>query len=672
MCRVEVFVYISADGHRQTFKDLLLCQEPRPGKFCHIVKRCPIVKRKICEYIAAPRVILTLHDNDSWSSPAATLTHTQYTNPRQIPFRHGHYISHGGQGKVDTVERSSEPSGSKLYARKQFMLSRTPKPMELGSVLQMTKIASNLQQKHVARLIETYQCKNIYAMIMEPAADGNLGNFLSDLDDTPENHDNGLREQLSLWIRCLASAIGYLHKKKVHHGNIKPQNILTMKGNILLTDFGISKEFQEKTITGPTETLGTKTYRSPELESGHRSGRRGDMFSLGAVFLEMLTVYSGYGQLKRFRDFRGGSYCQNIDNVHEWVVSLRKRHYAIPWYWTMLSTCMIMLEMNRESRPFADDLIRCWNYQPNLAMPPTSCKCFASWEWREKMTLVQALRRAARNDDWLPARLLVDKKATITRMLTAALNEITLENLNKTAAQIAGILAQSSYKTDIETLYQAVQLTFKKACDEQSRSKVYAKLCREMMTCIPPDLRDENFHDGFGNTMAGAKLFRKYLLDRCQAEFECGGGALLPHSIEEGGEATEQSDQSATAKRRLLGLMLFIGELYNESFLTLGIIHECFFAILDYEGKRMHGIPTDFVVECVVKLLQTVGATTETTVFGPKVLDIFFIRIKQMMDMDSLSSYSKLIMRDTIDMREAGWTGSLVGQRGEDVFPLPA
>jgi tRNA A-37 threonylcarbamoyl transferase component Bud32 len=665
MCRVDAFVYVSADGHRQTFRDFLPCHKPGPGKLC------PIVKRRICEYVAAPPVIRTL--DDSWSSPVVTPTHTQYTNPRQIPFRHGHYIGHGSQGTVDTVERSSEPPGGKLYARKQFMLSRTPKPMKLDPVLQEIRIASNLQHKHVARLIETYQCKNIYAMIMEPVAEGNFGVFLSDLDDTPENNNNGLREQLSLWFGCLANAIGYLHKNKVYHGDINPQNILTMKGNVLFTGFGISKEFQEKTITWPTETLGTKTYRSPELESGHRPGRREDMFSLGAVFLEMLTVYSGYGQLNRFRDFRGGPYCQNIDNVHEWVVSLSKRHYTIPWYWTMLSTCRIMLEMNRESRPFADDLMRCWNYQPNLAMPPTSCNCFAPWKCREKMTLVQALRRAAGNNNWLPARLLVDKRATIRRMLTAAVNEMTLENLNKTAAQIAGILTQTSYETDGRTLRQALQLTFVKACDEHNRGSVYARFCKEMMTCIPPDVKDENFLDSSGNTVSGAKLFRKYLLNRCQEEFEYGGGDRLTHSTEEGGETAEQSDESATAKRRRLGLILFIGELYNESLLTLRVIHECVIAILkDYGGEGTHGLLNDFVVESLAKLLQTVGATMETTITGPKMLDVYFVRIKQIMSMDSLSSYSKLIIKDTIDMREAGWTSGQVGQRVGDESPLPA
>ena len=260
----------------------------------------------------------------------STRSHHVYDDHRQIPFRYIYYIDKGGQGVVDTVERASEPPGGKLYARKHFVLSKTPTPMELDMVLQEINIAKGLQRDHIVRLVETYQYKSTYAIIMDPVAEANFGLYLSSLDDTPKDMDNGHREQLSRSFRCLANVIAFLHEKKIHHRDIKPQNILILKGNILLTDFGISREFQEKTNSGPTETLETKTYRSPELESGRRPGRREDIFSLGAVFLEMLTVYSGHGQLKRFRDFREGPYCLNIDKVREWMDSLRKRHYNVP------------------------------------------------------------------------------------------------------------------------------------------------------------------------------------------------------------------------------------------------------------------------------------------------------------------------------------------------------
>jgi serine/threonine protein kinase len=146
-------------------------------------------------------------------------------------------------------------------------------------------------------------------------AEGNLATYLSDLDDTPLAGDAGRRERLAQWFHCLTNALSYMHKSGVHHRDIKPQNILTLEGRVYFTDFGISETFQEATISVSTEIIGTSTYRSPERESGKRSGRREDIFSLGAVFLEMLIVYTKPGLLIEWHKFRGGPYCQNTDSV---------------------------------------------------------------------------------------------------------------------------------------------------------------------------------------------------------------------------------------------------------------------------------------------------------------------------------------------------------------------
>lgn len=86
------------------------------------------------------------------------------------------------------------------------------------------------------------------------------------------------------------------------------------------------------------------------------------------------------------------------------------------------------------------------------------------------------------------------------------------------------------------------------------------------------DIKDENIRDKNGNVVAGGSLFRKYLLNRCQEEFERGWKINLPPKPE---GVTEEiammSDEyyiAAAAKRRGLGLVKFIGELYKLGMLT--------------------------------------------------------------------------------------------------------
>jgi serine/threonine protein kinase len=348
----------------------------------------------------------------------STHPHNVYQKPEEIPFRHMEPIGHGGQGSVDAVEREG-----KLYARKTFVLSRTPKPMEFEGVLREVKITDSLVHKHIVRLIETYQRKNTYAIIMEPVAEGNLGTYLSDLDDIPKGEDNGRRERLARWFQCLTNAVAYLHSSSVHHRDIKPQNILTLRGDVLLTDFGISEKFQETTMSGSTEVIGTRTYRSPERENKRRSGRREDIFSLGAVFLEMLTVYSRTGELGKLSQVRGGPYSHNLDNIHHWICLLLENQWVPSWYPAMLSLCGLMLEKERKNRPYAGDLLALWKCSTSIAgyqapcLPLAQCNCASlllGSECESWMSWSQVLLNVSVKGEWTPDPLIITKWDAVT------------------------------------------------------------------------------------------------------------------------------------------------------------------------------------------------------------------------------------------------------------------
>jgi serine/threonine protein kinase len=89
----------------------------------------------------------------------------------------------------------------------------------------------------------------------------------------------------------ICRGLRYAHNNNVIHRDIKPQNILIDKNNIVkLSDFGIAKIFSrtdEITMTG--FTLGTPEYMSPEQALGKKIDHQTDIYSLGIVMYEMLT-----------------------------------------------------------------------------------------------------------------------------------------------------------------------------------------------------------------------------------------------------------------------------------------------------------------------------------------------------------------------------------------------
>lgn len=246
----------------------------------------------------------------------------------------------------------------------------------------------------------------------------------------------------------------------------------------------------------------------------------------------------------------------------------------------------------------------------------------------------------------------------VQRKVKAALNKMTPENFDKISDQILIIAGQSKNEQDGRTLRQVIQLTFEKATDEAHWASMYAKFCKRMLEMMSPEIRDESILDKTGNVVSGGALFRKYLLNRCQEEFERGWKVDLPQQPAEGddkkpGEAALLSDEyyiAAAAKRRGLGLVQFIGELFKLGMLTERIMHECVRKLLEFQG-----VPDEAEIESLTKLLRTIGANLDNVDKGKAMMDAYFQRIQTIIDLPDLPSRLKFMLMDIVDLRRVHW-----------------
>ncbi len=110
-----------------------------------------------------------------------------------------------------------------------------------------------------------------------------------------------LRETLAI-VRQIAEALDTAHQAGIIHRDIKPENVMIRRdGLVKVLDFGLARinelhsgenapALRAGSMTNPGAVMGTPRYMSPEQARGLKVDARTDVFSLGVVFYEMLTV----------------------------------------------------------------------------------------------------------------------------------------------------------------------------------------------------------------------------------------------------------------------------------------------------------------------------------------------------------------------------------------------
>ena len=298
-----------------------------------------------------------------------------------------------------------------------------------------------------------------------------------------------------------------------------------------------------------------------------------------------------------------------------------------------------------------------------------------------------------------------DSPEMVQRKVKALLNKLTLEKFDSISGQILAWANKSENEVDGRILRQVIALIFEKATDEANWSEMYARLCRKLMETVSTNVSDDSVKNADGTPVVGGALFRKYLLNRCQEDYESGwklkevaaaaaaATAADDNAKKEANDAAKESEEAAgaagtssseppkeaellsdeyyaaqKAKRRGLGLVRFIGELYRLQMLTERIMHESIKKLLANTDS-----PEEEDVESLCRLLTTVGKVLDT----PKAknhLDVYCVRMKIIADNPKTASRIKfmIIVRIPSSYRSCIDADDLVGCAGASKATMAA
>ncbi|MCX7641943.1 MAG: serine/threonine protein kinase, partial [Elusimicrobiales bacterium] len=113
--------------------------------------------------------------------------------------------------------------------------------------------------------------------------------FLKDFIKVPIEEKEWIENSSNL-ISNIADALYEIHKEGVIHRDIKPSNILISKKGPKIADFGLVKNISSNSISTQTDFVGTIKYSAPEIFSKGKHSIQSDIYSLGVVFYELLTL----------------------------------------------------------------------------------------------------------------------------------------------------------------------------------------------------------------------------------------------------------------------------------------------------------------------------------------------------------------------------------------------
>ena len=142
---------------------------------------------------------------------------------------------------------------------------------------------AKLNHTNIATLYSFIHFENQFYMVMEYVPGETLDHRIS--------QQGALKWTEAANLICqILKGLEHAHKMGIVHRDIKPANIILTTGDIpKLMDFGIARILETTRLTRAGHLVGTLEYISPEQVSGKETDARSDLYSLGAVFYEMLT-----------------------------------------------------------------------------------------------------------------------------------------------------------------------------------------------------------------------------------------------------------------------------------------------------------------------------------------------------------------------------------------------
>ncbi|XP_054423228.1 serine/threonine-protein kinase Nek9 isoform X1 [Pteronotus mesoamericanus] len=195
-----------------------------------------------------------------------------------IPIR---VLGRGAFGEATLYRRTEDDS---LVVWKEVDLTRLSEK-ERRDALNEIVILALLQHDNIIAYYNHFMDDTTLLIELEYCNGGNL------YDKILRQKDKLFEEEMVVWyLFQIVSAVSCIHKAGILHRDIKTLNIFLTKANLIkLGDYGLAKKLNSEYSMAET-LVGTPYYMSPELCQGVKYNFKSDIWAVGCVIFELLTL----------------------------------------------------------------------------------------------------------------------------------------------------------------------------------------------------------------------------------------------------------------------------------------------------------------------------------------------------------------------------------------------
>jgi len=201
------------------------------------------------------------------------------------------YISKVGSGGMGVVHKVFDLKNNCVVAMKILREGLSGSSKAIDRFFREARIAATLNHKNIVKIYD-YNISNVYGQSFitmsfvqgESLRDIIERRFSDSLDITDEDIVQSL-----YYISQLCEALECTHDHGIIHRDIKPDNIMIERDDLVkITDFGII-HVEEASFTPTGALIGTPRYMSPEQVRGGKIDCRSDIYASGIIMYELLV-----------------------------------------------------------------------------------------------------------------------------------------------------------------------------------------------------------------------------------------------------------------------------------------------------------------------------------------------------------------------------------------------